>query len=64
MAREEWLSTKAAADALGVPVRVLYRMIDQGHLPAYKFGRLIRLLREDIDAYLDGGTSGTSGIGR
>jgi excisionase family DNA binding protein len=32
---------------LGVTLRTLYRLIDEGRLPAYKMGRVIRL-RHDV----------------
>lgn len=50
----EWLSTKQASDMLGVPLRTLYRLIDQGALPAYKVGRVIRLQRHEVEEYLRG----------
>ncbi len=34
-------------------MRSLYRIIDRGELPAHKFGRVIRLQRADVDAYLE-----------
>lgn len=48
-----WLSTKEAADRLGVTPRTLYRFIDQGELPGYRLGRVIRLKLNDIDAFID-----------
>lgn len=48
----EWLGTAAAAELLGVQSRTLYRFIDEGRLPAYRFGRVIRLLRADVDAFI------------
>ena len=48
----EWMSTSDAARYLGVQVRTLYRFIDEGHLPAYRFGRVIRLKREDVDDFV------------
>jgi excisionase family DNA binding protein len=48
-----WLGTTAAADYLGVVPRTLYRLIDDGLIPAYKFGRVIRLKREDVEAFLN-----------
>jgi len=48
-----WLSTPAAAERLGITPRTLYRFIDEGQLPAYKFGRVIRLKQTDVDAYID-----------
>ena len=49
----EWLSTSAAADRLGVTPRTLYRFINDGNLPAYRIGRVIRLQRGDVDAFID-----------
>lgn len=49
----EWLSTPAAAERLGITPRTLYRFIDEGQLPAFKFGRVIRLKRTDVDAYIE-----------
>jgi excisionase family DNA binding protein len=49
----EWLSTKEAARRLGITARTLYRFIDEGDLPAYRFGRVIRLKPADIDAYVE-----------
>ena len=48
----EWLSTGETARRLGVSLRSLYRLIDTGGLPAYKFARLIRLKASEVDAYL------------
>jgi len=46
------MGTKEAAAYLGVNLRTLYRFIDGGDLPAYKFGRVIRLRRDEIDAFI------------
>ncbi|MHB8439035.1 MAG: helix-turn-helix domain-containing protein [Acidimicrobiales bacterium] len=48
-----WLSTKEAAEQLGVTLRSLYRFIDEGSLRAYKFGRVIRLRPEDVDVFVE-----------
>lgn len=53
-ARIQWLSTKAAAEYLGITPRTLYRLIDESELPAYKFGRVIRLKQHDVDAFVEG----------
>ena len=47
-----WMSTGEAARRLGVTVRTLYRLIDEAELPAYKFGRVIRLQQEEVDAFI------------
>lgn len=48
----DWLSTSEAAQLLDVRVRKLYELIDTGRIPAYKFGRVIRLRRREVLAYL------------
>ncbi len=55
MARNEitWLSTREAARRLGITTRTLYRLIDGGHVPAYKFGRVIRLQETEVDDFID-----------
>ena len=49
----DWLSTADAAKALGITPRTLYRFINQGDLPAYRFGRVIRVKRADVDAFIE-----------
>lgn len=53
MAATRWLSTAEASDRLGVTLRTLYRLVDEGRLPAYKIGRVIRVKEEDVDAFID-----------
>lgn len=55
MARDEitWLSTREAARRLGITTRTLYRLIDGGQIPAYKFGRVIRLQEAEVEAFID-----------
>jgi len=48
----DWLSTKEAAAALGLTPRTLYRLIDEGQLPAYRFGRVIRLKQTEINDFV------------
>ena len=48
-----WMSTKEAAEHLGVTLRSLYRFIDEGGLAAFKFGRVIRLKADDVDAFIE-----------
>lgn len=53
-----WLSTAAAADRLGITARALYRLIDEGRLTAYRFGRVIRLKADDVERFPDEGDVG------
>lgn len=48
-----WLSTAKAASRLGITPRTLYRLIDEGQLPGYKMGRVIRLKAAEVDAFID-----------
>ena len=49
----DWLSTADAAKALGITPRTLYRFIDKGDLAAYRFGRVIRVKRVDVEAFIE-----------
>lgn len=49
-----WMGTREGSARLGVTLRTLYRFIDEGQLPAYKFGRVIRLKESDVQAFIDG----------
>lgn len=48
-----WLGTAEAARHLGITPRTLYRLIDEGQLPAYKFGRVIRLKSDDVTTFIE-----------
>jgi excisionase family DNA binding protein len=49
----QWMGTRDACERLGVTLRTLYRFIDEGQLPAYKMGRVIRLQASDVDSFID-----------
>jgi excisionase family DNA binding protein len=51
--RIEWKSSREAAEYLGISENTLYRLIDEGLLPAYRPGRSLRLRTPDLDAYLE-----------
>jgi excisionase family DNA binding protein len=48
-----WLSTKEAAERLGITPRTLYRFIDHGEIPAYRLGRVIRLKQGEVDEFVE-----------
>jgi excisionase family DNA binding protein len=51
---DAWLSGQQAADRWGVTYRTVYRMLQQGKLPAVKpDGRPFRLRRADVDAFIE-----------
>lgn len=45
-----WLSRSTAAARLGVSARTIIRMEKRGQLDAYRVGRSIRYLSDDVDA--------------
>ncbi|MEZ5176858.1 MAG: helix-turn-helix domain-containing protein [Acidimicrobiales bacterium] len=47
-----WLSTADAAEYLGI-TRTLYRFIDEGQIAGYRFGQVIRLKQDDVDAFIE-----------
>ena len=48
-----WLNTETAAKRLGITTRTLYRFINEGGLPAYRMGRVIRVKQVDVDAFIE-----------
>lgn len=48
-----WLGTQDAARHLGITARTLYRLINEGAIPAYKLGRVLRLKLTDVEAFLE-----------
>jgi excisionase family DNA binding protein len=48
----EWLTVKQACRRLKVSRNTLFRMIDQGEVPAYRIGWMIRLRVAEVEAYL------------
>ena len=51
---KRWLSSGEAANRIGVSLRTLYKFIDEGAVPAYKLGRVIRLKVSEVDAFVEG----------
>jgi len=49
--QRSWLTTREAHRRLGIDVRSIYRLIDEGRLPAYKHGRELQLDEADVEAY-------------
>ena len=48
-----WLNTAETARRLGVTPRTLYRFINDGELPAYRFGRVIRLKETEVEDFIE-----------
>ncbi len=50
---QEILTVEQAAEYLQVHKMTLYRYIREGLLPAVRLGKMYRLFRRDIEAFLD-----------
>lgn len=50
---DDWLGAPGAAQYLGVTLRVVYKLVDRGEIPAYRIGRVFRMRRSDLDAFLE-----------
>ncbi len=48
----QWLGTPQVAQELGLTARSVYALINRGELVAHRFGRVIRIRRQDLDDYL------------
>jgi excisionase family DNA binding protein len=53
IAHKDWLGVPGAARYLGVYLRTMYKLIDQGDIPAFKIGRVFRIRRSDLDDFLE-----------
>ncbi len=49
--RVKWMSSNEAAERMGVTTATLYRFIDEGRLPAYRMGRVIRLKESELEEF-------------
>ena len=49
----QWLNTGETARRLGITPRTLYRFIDDGKIPAYRFGRVIRLKESEVAEFIE-----------
>jgi excisionase family DNA binding protein len=49
----DWINTQQAADCLGITLRTLYRLIDEKGIPAYRFGRVIRLKQSELTDWVE-----------
>ena len=45
---KKWLSVEDIADELGINKMTVYRLLDAGTIPGYRFGRLYRVKPEDL----------------
>jgi len=58
------LTYRQAAEVLGVSERTIWTLVDQGTLPAVRFGRSVRIDPADLRAFIDRAKAGESGGGK
>ncbi len=49
---DPFLTIRRVADELGISERSVWRLIEDGDLPAHKFGSSTRIRRSDLDDYI------------
>lgn len=50
---KEFLDIHDLSECLSIKRSTLYAMVENGELPHYKIGRLIRFKRNDVDAWME-----------
>jgi excisionase family DNA binding protein len=55
-----WMRTREVADLLGLTPAAVADLVDDGILPGYRFGTVVRCRRRDVETFVDanGITSG------
>ncbi len=56
---EDILTIREVADYLKVTERTLYRLVQEGKLPAFKVGNSWRFRREDLERWISDQSRGT-----
>ncbi len=60
---KEYLSLEEVADSLGVTYQLIYRLVRTGDLPAARLGKLYRVSRRDLEAWLERSKREAAGAG-
>jgi excisionase family DNA binding protein len=50
---DEWFTLAELGDWLKVSRTTAYRLIRDGHIPAYRIGRITRIRRRDVERWLE-----------
>ncbi len=50
---KEFLDIRDLSECLSIKKSTLYAMVENGELPHYKIGRLIRFKHNDVDAWME-----------
>lgn len=54
MTDQELMTAQEAAEYLRINVKLLYKLVDSGELKSKRVGRVIRITKAAIEAYLQG----------
>jgi excisionase family DNA binding protein len=60
--QDQFYTVKTLAEKLAIKPITVYRMVDQGKLPAVRIGKSIRFKPADIDAFLESVRVGPAGL--
>ena len=58
---KKFMTLEDVAELLGVNYQLIYRLVRSGELPAIRLGRVYRVTKEDLNAYLSAQKTGGSG---
>ena len=50
---QEWFSADGLVRWLGIGRTKTYEMLSSGEIPSYRIGRLLRIRRQDVEAWLE-----------
>lgn len=62
MKTDQFFTVKQLADKLAVRPLMIYRLVEQGKLPAIRIGRIIRFDPDDVAAFLASVRVGADGL--
>jgi len=62
MKPDQFYSVRTLAEKLALAPMTIYRLVDQGKLPAVRIGKSIRFRPADIDAFLESVRVGPAGL--
>ena len=51
---KEFLNIKEASQYLGIKISTLYFYVENGNIPHYRIGRLIRFKKQEVDQWMEG----------
>lgn len=61
---DRWLSVDEICKYLGVSKDTVYKWIDKHNMPAHRMGRLWKLKKEQVDAWIEAGGSAFGSEGK